>query len=140
MASIYFAAPMFCQAELDFNELLALLLRENGHEVYLPQENTPDVDLSPETGKAGRRSVFLEDITAIDNCDTLLFIMDGRVPDEGACFELGYAYAKGKTCVGLKTDVRTSELGGDNMMLEGALHYGIARSVPELLELLEGMY
>lgn len=139
MARIYFAAPLFCKAELEFNERLALLLRKNGHDVFLPQENTPDVDLSPITGRAGRRAVFLEDVSAIDECDTFLFIMDGRVPDEGASFELGYAYAKGKTCLGLKTDVRTSELGGDNIMLEGALGFGIARSVPELLMMLEGM-
>ena len=139
MARIYFAAPLFCKAELEFNERLALLLRKNGHDVFLPQENTPDVDLSPITGRAGRKAVFLEDVSAIDECDTFLFIMDGRVPDEGASFELGYAYAKGKTCLGLKTDVRTSELGGDNIMLEGALGFGIARSVPELLMMLEGM-
>ena len=139
MARIYFAAPLFCKAELEFNERLALLLRKNGHDVFLPQENTPDVDLSPITGRAGRKTVFLEDVSAIDECDTFLFIMDGRVPDEGASFELGYAYAKGKTCLGLKTDVRTSELGGDNIMLEGALGFGIARSVPELLMMLEGM-
>ena len=139
MASIYFAAPLFCKAELDFNKHLALILRQNGHEVFLPQENTPDVDLSPVTGKEGRRSVFLDDVAAIDRCDTFLFIMDGRVPDEGASFELGYAYAKGKICIGLKTDSRVSELGGDNMMLEGALEFGIARSIPELLVMLEGM-
>ena len=139
MATIYFAAPLFCEAELDFNERLALLLRKSGHDVFLPHENTPDVDLSPETGRAGRRAVFLADVSAIDACDIFLMVMDGRVPDEGACFELGYAYARGKTCIGLKTDLRTSELGGDNMMLEGALSYGIARSVPDLLELLEGM-
>lgn len=139
MTTIYFAAPLFCKAELDFNEHLALILRQNGHEVFLPQEHTPDTDLSLETGRAGRRAVFLMDVSAIDSCDTLLFIMDGRVPDEGASFELGYAYAKGKTCIGLKTDIRVSELGGDNMMLEGALGFGIARSIPELLVMLEGM-
>ena len=139
MARIYLAAPLFCKSELDFNEHLAHMLVKNGHEVFLPQENTPAIDLSPETGKAGRRAVFLSDISAIDDCDILLLVMDGRVPDEGACFELGYAYARGKTCVGLKTDVRTSELGGDNMMLEGALSFGIARTVDELLSLLEGM-
>ena len=91
MARIYFAAPLFCKAELEFNERLALLLRKNGHDVFLPQENTPDVDISPITGRAGRKAVFLEDVSAIDECDTFLFIMDGRIPDEGASFELGYA-------------------------------------------------
>ena len=43
----------------------------------------------------------------MDWCDAILFIFDGRVPDEGACFELGYCYAKGKKCIGYKTDARS---------------------------------
>ncbi|MBP5727242.1 MAG: nucleoside 2-deoxyribosyltransferase, partial [Clostridia bacterium] len=44
----------------------------------------------------------------MDWCDAVLFLFDGRVPDEGACFELGYCcYAKGKRCIGYKTDARS---------------------------------
>ena len=32
-------------------------------------------------------------MSAIKNCDILIFFLDGRVPDEGACVELGMAYA-----------------------------------------------
>ena len=56
----------------------------------------------------------------MDWCDTLLFLFDGRVPDEGACFELGYCYAKGKQCIGYKTDARSFIDGYDNVMLHGA--------------------
>jgi hypothetical protein len=41
--------------------------------------------------------------------------------DEGASFELGYAFALGKVCVGLKTDPRQLLPIGDNPMIEGAL-------------------
>jgi nucleoside 2-deoxyribosyltransferase len=47
--------------------------------------------------------------------------MDGRAIDEGACFELGYAYSRGKICIGLKTDVRRLLPIGDNPMVECAL-------------------
>jgi nucleoside 2-deoxyribosyltransferase len=47
--------------------------------------------------------------------------MDGRVIDEGASFELGYAYSRGKVCIGLKTDVRRLLAIGDNPMIECAL-------------------
>ena len=80
--------------------------------------------------------VFQRDIDEIDRCDALLFLMDGRVPDEGACFELGYAYAKGKKCFALKTDVRTSEDGADNAMLASSLNGNIAKDVRSLLEML----
>ena len=131
MAKIYFAAPLFCKAELDFNAHVAEILRKNGHEVFLPQESS-SIDKSTE-------ELFKGDIEAIDACDVLILVMDGRVPDEGATFELGYAYAKGKTCIGLKTDVRVSERGGDNIMLAHSLEYGIARSVAELVEMTEGL-
>lgn len=130
MARIYFAAPLFCKAELDFNADLTNILRSNGHEVFLPQESQTGSDAD---------KIFKGDLAGIDACDVLLFIMDGRVPDEGASFELGYAYAKGKICIGLKTDVRTSERGGDNIMLSCALEYGLARSIPELIGMLEGI-
>ena len=43
--------------------------------------------------------------------------MDGRVPDEGASFALGYAYAHGKRCAAYKTDARSASNGEDNLML-----------------------
>ena len=66
-------------------------------------------------------------------------VMDGRVPDEGACFELGYAYARGKTVLGLKTDTRVSEHGGDNVMLSSPLRGRIARGIGELLSMLDSV-
>ena len=66
-----------------------------------------------------------------------LFLFDGRVPDEGACFELGYCYAKGKRCIGYKTDARSFIDGFDNLMLCGApetispnIPYFFVRAVP----------
>ena len=48
--------------------------------------------------------------------------LDGRVPDEGACVELGIAYGCGKRCYGFKTDTRTIELGMDlNPMIAGCM-------------------
>ena len=68
-----------------------------------------------------KQSIFGHDWAAIDRCSILLLVMDGRVIDEGACFELGYAYSRGKVCVGLKTDVRSLLTFGDNPMIECAL-------------------
>ena len=116
---IYLAAPLFSQAERDFNAKVAGELRSKGFDVFLPQENS-HIDEVPDTDEKVRRLLtgfFNTDIEAIDSSDILLIILDGRVPDEGACFELGYAYARGKICVGLKNDIRVSEMGTDNAML-----------------------
>lgn len=64
------------------------------------------------------REVFKIDTAAIDSCDLLLIILDGRTIDEGAAFELGYAHAKGKRCFGLQTDVRRLLSFGNNPMIE----------------------
>ena len=49
----------------------------------------------------------------------LVAIMDGEDPDSGTCWEVGYAYAKGKPIVMIRTDFRSWDQPGDpyNLML-----------------------
>lgn len=54
--------------------------------------------------------------------DIVFINIDGRAPDEGACVELGMAYAAGKRCYGFKTDTRSIESSLDiNPMITGCL-------------------
>lgn len=119
---IYIAAPLFNEGERAFNERIAAILEENGHETFLPQREGGCVADLPDIigGLPKRKYLFRLDCAHMDWCDTLLFVFDGRVPDEGACFELGYCYAKGKRCIGYKTDARSFIDGFDNVMLHGA--------------------
>lgn len=48
----------------------------------------------------------------IDRSDAVLAILDGVDVDSGTAAEIGYAFAKGKTVYGLRTDFR---LAGDNI-------------------------
>ena len=66
--------------------------------------------------------VFRTDIDALNKCDVLLILLDGRTVDEGAAFEFGYAFALGKTCVGLQTDVRRLLTTGNNPMIDCGLN------------------
>ena len=120
---VYIAAPLFSQGERQFNEQIDEIIRSCGHETFLPQrEGRCVVDL-PDIidGMPKRKYLFHFDCEHMDWCDAVLFLFDGRVPDEGACFELGYCYAKGKRCIGYKTDVRSFIDGFDNAMLYGAV-------------------
>lgn len=64
--------------------------------------------------------IFEKDKEEVLKADILFILLDGRVPDEGACVELGIAYASGKRCYGFKSDARTVELGMDlNSMITG---------------------
>ncbi len=119
----YIAAPLFSEAERGFNETIDTIVRLSGHETYLPQREGGSVTDLPDTinGIPKRRYLFQLDCEHMEWCDAVLFILDGRVPDEGACFELGYCYAKGKRCIGYKTDARSFIDGYNNIMLDGAL-------------------
>jgi nucleoside 2-deoxyribosyltransferase len=78
--------------------------------------------------EARRAAMFELDVAKVIACDVLLIVLDGRVPDEGACFELGVAYAEKrraqprKRLIGLQTDVRAAFLGAKlNPMLAVSL-------------------
>lgn len=121
--NVYIAGPLFSANERRWNDLLRNALNEFC-DVYLPQEDGAllvDLVANGMPVHEAKNAIFARDILAIDRCDILLLVMDGRVIDEGACFELGYAYCRGKICIGLKTDVRSLLPIGDNPMVECAL-------------------
>jgi nucleoside 2-deoxyribosyltransferase len=112
---IYLAGPLFTTPEREWNLGLAARLRTGGHEVFVPQEN-------PAAERTGR-AIFLKDLEGLDGADTVVAIMDGADPDSGTCWECGYAYAKGKTVVLFRSDIRGSGDEHDipyNAMLIGA--------------------
>ena len=76
-------------------ESIAAELREKGYEVYCPFElKIPNAwDYSQENWA---KMVFDKDVAAIDECDFVVMISDGRVSSAGTNWEQGYAYAKNK--------------------------------------------
>ncbi len=109
MKKIYIASPMFSAAELIFNEQLATSLEKIGLDVFLPQRSGYRLIELMKTMPAedAKMVIFKKDFEAVQNCDIILIVLDGRTIDEGACVELGFGYASGKLCYGLKTDPRT---------------------------------
>ena len=87
--------------------------------------------------KEARKHIFEKDLEAIKDCDVFLFILDGRAPDEGACVELGIAYALGKICVGFKTDCRSLINGNDSLMIKGCLQDLAMNNFSELKVMLQ---
>jgi nucleoside 2-deoxyribosyltransferase len=120
---IYLAAPLFTHAEREYNLRIRAVLK-NAFEVYLPQEDGELLVNLEEEGlphAAAARLVFCADVEAIEGCDSLVAVLDGRTVDEGVAFEIGYAYSQGKPCYGLQTDPRRLMRGYNNPMLESAL-------------------
>jgi nucleoside 2-deoxyribosyltransferase len=108
---LYLAGPLFTTAERDFNAGLTRLLRQAGHEVFLPQER--------EQRSKTAKEIFADDVAGVDWADAVVANMDGPDPDSGTCWECGYAYGK-KPLVLFRTDFRAADEPGKapyNLML-----------------------
>lgn len=111
---VYFAGPLFSKAERDYNLQIEKVLEDNGYQVFLPQsEGLSAEDLEGKTEEEQAQLIFDKDVSEIYEADIIFMVLDGRVPDEGACVELGIAYANGKRCYGIKTDTRAAKMGMD---------------------------
>ncbi len=118
---VYFAGPLFSEAEREYNLKVVSILEKYGYEVFLPQR---DGFLAPElagkTEAEKTKMIFEKDRDEVLKADIIFMVLDGRAPDEGACVELGIAYASGKRCYGIKSDSRSVELDMDlNPMISG---------------------
>lgn len=135
---VYIAGPLFSAAEREYNNILNSFLEKAGFSTFLPQRDGYELckfgrDCDPDKASA---CIFAYDLEQLKNADILVLVMDGRVPDEGACVEVGMAFAWGKECYGLKTDCRTLMDSQDNPMILGALQGRVARSFEELLSMI----
>ena len=133
--TVYIAGPLFSESELEFNRRLNMFLKNLGFNTFLPQEDGHLLSELMEQGfekDNAIKMIFQMDAEKIKDSDIIVFVMDGRVPDEGACVEIGLAYAYNKECFGLKTDSRSLMGDMDNPLIIGALKGRIARSFIEL--------
>ena len=143
---IYFAGPLFSESERTFNDALTRELEAAGFTVFLPQRDGAEnqgESYERMTHEERREAIFTRDRDRILDCDIFLFVLDGRVPDEGACVELGMAYIHGrlkgnqKYIVGIMTDTRAAFI---KSRLNPMLHFcfdDIVSNKEELLGLLK---
>ena len=143
---LYFAAPLFSISELEFNERLTNEIELLGYSVFLPQRDgdkiinsEPIISMSTEDRA---KEIFKIDKINLFKSDVFLYVLDGRVPDEGAAVALGMAHLheemtdKKRVLIGLHTDKRASFINEKlNPMLFTPLDY-IANNIEDLLEYL----
>jgi nucleoside 2-deoxyribosyltransferase len=115
---IYLAGPVFTLAERRFNEELANELERLSPslQVFLPQRYDKEFQDNPDFSQ----KMFACLVAALDNCTVVVAILDGPDADSGTSFEMGYARARGKRVIGVRTDFRGSEDHGLNLMLSNA--------------------
>lgn len=84
---VYFASPWFTPEQEEREERLKAKLRSLGFDVHSPKEEAVCGAISdPET----RQKIFKGNTDAIDNCDIVFAVTDGK--DMGTIWEAGYAY------------------------------------------------
>ncbi len=131
MRTVYLAAPLFSEAERDFNRKLRDEIKKAGFSVFLPQEDSNNVK-----GEKRQEIIFNKNLNAIENSDIIVAVVDGTDIDSGTAWEIGYASAKGKPVIGLRTDFRTLGIEGRvNLMIERSVI--LCTSIQELLNRLK---
>ena len=112
---IYIAGPLFTLAERRFNQELGLTIQKLAKdiEVILPQVETRKMSGKPDFVEKAFRFC----LKSIDECDAVVGVLDGADTDSGTCVELGYAHARSKPIIGMRTDFRLSEDRGLNLMV-----------------------
>ena len=83
---IYFASPFFNPEQVEREERLKAKLRDLGFEVFSPKE---EYFCKPDEGDEVRQMVFDGNCKAIQECDILFAVTDGK--DMGTIWEAGYA-------------------------------------------------
>ncbi|MCZ7395701.1 MAG: nucleoside 2-deoxyribosyltransferase [Candidatus Methanoperedens sp.] len=133
MRTVYLAAPLFSEAEHDFNRKLRDEIKYAGFAVFLPQEDSNNV-----RAENRQKIIFNKNLAAIEGSDIIVAVIDGTDVDSGTAWEIGYAFAKNKPVIGLRTDFRTLGIEGVvNLMIERSAI--LCTSIPELLNRLKLM-
>lgn len=90
----YLASPFFKDSQIQREEAVKKVLRENDYRVYSPKENGV---LTPDATDIVRTKIFKENCEAIQKSRRILAITDEK--DIGTIWEAGYAYGIGKEIV-----------------------------------------
>jgi len=119
---IYFAGSLFTMAERIWNKKLSQALsKKMDANIFLPQEKV--LPAKDENGNYDFKEVFEICLRGVDDAKIIIAILDGADSDSGTCFECGYARAKGKKIIGIRTDCRAGEDLGLNAMLAYGVNY-----------------
>ena len=137
MHTIYQAGPLFTEAEQAWHKTLSARLRDAGHKVIWPGDLLTDEQIQ-NAGANASALIFDTCRLGIERSSCVVALLDGTQVDDGTAWEIGYAYAKGLSIYGIRTDFRhagETRHSTVNSMIEGCLS-GLVRRVEELVAVL----
>lgn len=131
MRRVYCAGPLFNEAERLEMLRIADALNAAGFKTFVPHSDGMEFALvrphlvasghaSERVGQWLHEAIFaLDTYQVVVRCGSLVFNMNGRVPDEGAVAESTMAWMLGKPVVIYKDDCRSFVTGRDNPLVVG---------------------
>lgn len=126
----YVAGPLFDEGERWWLETIEQRVARAGFDTFLPHRD------NPEKTADNVAEIFRSDLAGLNRSELVVASLNGLTTDDGTAWELGYAHAQGKFCIGLYTDWRVrfnDEVV--NLMIECSLN-AMTRSLDELDDVL----
>lgn len=124
---IFIAAPLFNEMERERNEKINKFIKSLGYKTFLAQNDVGlsyDLIWNRRQKNNIRKKIFESDVKGLISSDIILFLLDGRTPDEGMCIEVGMGWILDKPCIAYKTDNRAmDEFGDNNIMIDGCIYF-----------------
>lgn len=145
---VYCAGPLFNGPERDEMTVIADALCAAGYGVYLPHRDGMEfrhvrqslISQGWSAEVAGRflhAAIFALDVFQLaEDCDSMVWNLNGRVPDEGAVSEAAMAWILGKPLVAYKDDARTLIESRDNPLLVGMVEF---ETVPRIADIVPAL-
>ncbi|MFH1500726.1 MAG: nucleoside 2-deoxyribosyltransferase [archaeon] len=103
MKKIYIAGKLCSEEERALLEGVDKFCKAEGFDTFLPHRDVGVIAFKEEIKRA-----FKEDVKALDECDFVLAVLNGK-PGSGTVWEIGYAYSIKKPIIGLKTDKKVED-------------------------------
>lgn len=129
---VYIAGPLCSEKERKFVEKIERICKKLGFDTYLPHRDCGLVAFKSDIARA-----FEDDVKALDECNIVVASLNFENIGAGTSWELGYAYAKGKRLIGIRTEEKDSEIDKLSAMLLGSVK--MVRNFKELKKVLEGL-
>ncbi len=145
---VYCAGPLFNAAERREMVEIAAVLSGAGFETFVPHADGMEFALvrpwlvergfdAAAAGELLHRAIFALDTYQVAvGCGSLVFNMNGRVPDEGAVAEATIAWMLDKPVILYKEDARSTFAGRDNPLVVGPADFrtvDLLERLPEAL-------
>ena len=99
MDYVYIAGPLFDDHERSYLESISTIFEERGYKTFLPHRDAGVV--KGEYTKDIKDQIFITDIEALNKASIVVALLTGRDVDSGTAAEIGYAFAKEKTIIGI---------------------------------------